>query len=537
MKSVLLILVYLCIAQLSYSFKCGHDNLFKNKTIKSIDTRKTKKTLRNLASSYEPINFYVDYSSLNVYNLVGNTYISNIKSAITQATNHFKKLLKVNNVYKIEIDEPTQCEKTLLKSKSITVDADIVIYPVILSKNDLGENVIAAASACFLDSDTGRPIAGVLYLGASYDFSKVNSADYLEMVLLHEISHILVFSSGLFDYFPNQPVYKKQIVNGVERKLINSTAVLKMARQHFGCDSLSGLELEDQGGVGSVGSHWESRIMLGDYMISTDYDETVISDITLALFEDSGWYQVSYYSGGLFRFGKDQGCSFLNEKCVKDGVVTFSKEFCNQPNEGKCLPGHISKGICYIVEYTEPLPSEYRYFAKSTQGGFFPADYCPVAIAYSADNYYYASSCRYGKKGQYPSGLEEVIGESSICIESSLTKKNDASLSYYKNTFRSICHAVKCNTEKQEIIITIGSTSVSCPRGTETVTVDGYDGKIKCPDYARICGSTVWCNDPLDCINKKSASSIVGDKINSSSNLLLSPSTIFIIIALVLSYI
>ena len=39
-------------------------------------------------------------------------------------------------------------------------------------------------------------------------------------------------------------------------------------------------------------------------MISADYTDVVISDIILALFEDTGLYKVNYYTGGLFRFGK-----------------------------------------------------------------------------------------------------------------------------------------------------------------------------------------------------------------------------------------
>ena len=54
--------------------------------------------------------------------------------------------------------------------------------------------------------------------------------------------------------------------------------------------------------------------MLSDYIIYTDYLDLVISDITLALFEDSGFYKVNYYSGGLFKFGKNKGCSFFHNK-------------------------------------------------------------------------------------------------------------------------------------------------------------------------------------------------------------------------------
>ena len=103
--------------------------------------------------------------------------------------------------------------------------------------------------------------------------------------------------------------------------------------------------MENQGGKGSVGSHWEARYMLGDYMISTDYSEIVISDITLAYFEDTGFYKVNYYTGGLFRFGKNKGCSFLEEECVSnDGELTlFPNEFCTKPGAYFCGSSHLSR--------------------------------------------------------------------------------------------------------------------------------------------------------------------------------------------------
>ena len=471
----------------------------------------TTKKLRNLDSSYHPIKIHIDYNSLNSRNLVNSSYIDNIKSVITETTNHLAMLLQVKNDYQVQINNPSKCDYTIITTQPLNVDADIVIFPVILSQSQLGESVIAAASACFIDARTRRPIAGILFLGSSYDFSRANSNQYLEMVLLHEITHILAFSSVLFEFFPNQPVYANQTINGVNRKLLTTPEVVKRAQNHFGCDNITGVELENQGGLGSVGSHWEARLMLGDYMISTDYDETVISDITLALFEDSGWYKVNYYSGGLFRYGKNQGCTFLEEKCIKNGVPTF-EEFCNTPNKGKCLPGNISKGKCYIVNYSNPIPAEYRYFSSDIAGGFMPADYCPVALPQEDIKYYIPSSCKYGKKDQYLSAPEEVIGDSSICIESSLTIKDYLNVPLYNNNFKAMCHQVSCNKENQEIIITIGTTTVSCPRGTSTITVPGYDGKIKCPDYSRICGGSEWCNDPIECINKKSLTVKIEEK-------------------------
>ena len=66
--------------------------------------------------------------------------------------------------------------------------------------------------------------------------------------------------------------------------------------------------------MGSALSHWEQRILLGDYMGAVIYqEEMVISEITLALLEDSGWYKINYYTGGLMRFGKNKGCDFMKK--------------------------------------------------------------------------------------------------------------------------------------------------------------------------------------------------------------------------------
>jgi hypothetical protein len=138
---------------------------------------------------------------------------------------------------------------------------------------------------------------GFVLLNEKYSYTKNNAKDYLTMLLLHEISHVLVFSDSLYNLFNYKGnVTTTKIINGIERKLITTSKVKSIASQHFNCSSIVGVELENQGGNGSEGSHWEARVMLGDYMISTDYPEIVISDITLALFEDSGWYEVNYYT-------------------------------------------------------------------------------------------------------------------------------------------------------------------------------------------------------------------------------------------------
>ena len=47
------------------------------------------------------------------------------------------------------------------------------------------------------------------------------------------------------------------------------------------CDSLDGAELEDGGGAGTVGSHWENRLFDGDVMNGQISDYMTVTPLTL----------------------------------------------------------------------------------------------------------------------------------------------------------------------------------------------------------------------------------------------------------------
>eukprot|EP00854_Cymbomonas_tetramitiformis_P003386 gene3386-4262_t len=70
-------------------------------------------------------------------------------------------------------------------------------------------------------------------------------------------------------------------------------AVRDAARRHFGCDDLAGAELENQPTSAGrlLGSHWEMRLFNGEVMNPAFFVTPFISEVTLAFFEDSGWYQ------------------------------------------------------------------------------------------------------------------------------------------------------------------------------------------------------------------------------------------------------
>ena len=138
------------------------------------------------------------------------------------------------------------------------------------------------------------------------------------------------------------------------------------------------------------------------------------------------------------------------------------------------------------------------------KGGLNNTEYCHVEDLYSEnilDETYFGSSCRYGDSLNLFKHYGEVIGNDSICFESSLVPRY--SPQPYK--WRAICYPISCDRKNKNIIVYVNDLSVVCPtQGGTLKKIKGFKGKINCPKYNMICTSEIWCNEMFDCIDKKS---------------------------------
>lgn len=80
---------------------------------------------------------------------------------------------------------------------------------------------------------------------------------------------------------------------------------------------MQGMQLENQGSSGSLGSHWERTLIQNEIMtaqaISTD---SVFTNFTIALLKDTGYYEsVRELPFDKITWGKGRGCSFVNNAC------------------------------------------------------------------------------------------------------------------------------------------------------------------------------------------------------------------------------
>lgn len=65
--------------------------------------------------------------------------------------------------------------------------------------------------------------------------------------------------------------------------------------------------------------------------------DSSFSNITLSFLEDTGWYTIDYSKADEFKFGKNMGCNFINEKCIQNSVSLFPWYFTTNLDHDGCV--------------------------------------------------------------------------------------------------------------------------------------------------------------------------------------------------------
>jgi Leishmanolysin len=137
----------------------------------------------------------------------------------------------------------------------------------------------------------------------------------------HEFTHILGFSN---DLFPNYVVPGSTQKRGINQVVGSTTIsgqrfttivlpeVLSYAKSFFGCPNLAGVPIENDGGEGSAGSHWEKTFLPQEYMNPTVENPGYISDFTMNLLRGSGWYKIDSGAVQHYDWGQGSGCGHFN---------------------------------------------------------------------------------------------------------------------------------------------------------------------------------------------------------------------------------
>jgi hypothetical protein len=212
-----------------------------------------------------------------------------------------------------------------------------------------------------------------------------------------------------------------------------------------------------------------------------------MSSLTFALLQDTGWYQVSSAYETLM-WGYQQGCNFVNSKCISAGVASNSQYFCTSASVKSCDYLRSGYGPCGVGTYTQAIDTAFQYFANPAQGGTDQlADFCPSTVVYN--NRVCGNPASQLSAAQNAAG--EVFGGSSKCFESTLLSPRFSSSGLVTGCYQYNC---VCTAGVTSIDITVcsdvGSNACSTQRCTTAgaaLSFTGYSGSITCPPINQIC--------------------------------------------------
>ncbi|GAB4852089.1 hypothetical protein Ancab_016279 [Ancistrocladus abbreviatus] len=380
-------------------------------------------------------------------------------------------------------------------------NADLVL--LVTTRPTTG-NTLAWAVACERDQ-WGRAIAGHVNVAPRHLTAEAETL--LSATLIHEVMHVLGFDPHAFAHFRDERKRRRtQVVQqAMDERLgrmvtrVVLPRVIMHSRYHYGAfsENFTGLELEDGGGRGTSGSHWEKRLMMNEIMTGSVDTHSVVSTMTLALLEDSGWYKADYSMADRLDWGRNQGTEFVTSPCNQ----WKGSYHCNNTQLSGCTYNREAEGYCPIVSYSGDLPQWARYFPQANKGGQSSlADYCTYFVAYSD------GSCTDINSARAPDRmLGEVRGSNSRCMASSLVRTGFVRGSMTQGNG---CYQHRCVNNTLEVAV--DGMWKACPEAGGPVPFPGFNGELICPAYHELCSKLLLpvsgqclnsCNFNGDCMN------------------------------------
>ena len=538
-------------------------------------------TLTN-ATRFQPLRITFNTEALDLQrNSLNGQQIDFIKNTILPRTgDYWSKALKVVRVQdKLKINPGELANRQFCGDSEFArvpashisdgiPDVDMILYvsgqP---STRFCGPTTLAVAVACNFDQ-FDRPTAGAInfcldqvILDADGTASQAIIDDNVD-VAIHEAAHVLGMSSNSYRFFwdpntgkprtsrefktstvtcvdgvtrtlilPNENTMKFFVAkNGQRHASIVTEKVRAVARNQFNCQILAGGQLENQptGTSSCTGDHWDERLFYPEALSGVISPTTnILSPLTLALMEDSGWYQASYEMSKVSPWGHNATCSFVSNNCLTLDASTgetivpdYGKGyFCTKPSERGCAPSHHYKMACTVIDYSLFFPprlpdDKFVYFPNQpSQGGPRQADYCPLFGSTYAGLKPEELDCRDPNNKDLINLYSESYGSDSMCFETSSGEGRCYQSKCILNDFKLKVNVrgqwYTCNHDFERISVRVAggtiSTTLTCPR-LSSACPDMYcpvncAGRGKCNFSKDLNGTvrpTCECFDPKD---------------------------------------
>ncbi|XP_033624458.1 leishmanolysin-like peptidase [Asterias rubens] len=452
-------------------------------------------------------------------------------------------------------ESQSQCKQSGGETGPGVADTDFILYVTAEMTSDcLIEDTTAHASFCQLEATLDRPIAGYINLCPSALSTDPSHRTMQLTTVQHEIIHSLGFTAALYAFYhdseglpftPRDPSglppfseslglyqWSDRVIKELKRTdwdvrggqithtihTMVTPNVRREARAHFDCPVMVGMEVENNGGYGTKLTHFEKRLLENEAMTGTHTHERVFSRLTLAVLEDTGWYQPNYDMADPLDWGKGLGCDFVRKSCKywmdkqresQEKLSPFCDVIREEPFTLTCSVGRKSVALCNLHQYSTDLDPKYQYFDSlpgvssedlAKYGGTSElADYCPFHQQF---NYKEPSGAKKSTTCQIsantPSRSENVAAEyygmGSTCVEHGVAWRQSQCDQYQaQQTWGAGCYQYSCG--KDGLKITIEGVNYLCSWEGQSIAIRVtsseylHTGKIVCPSCQELCGS------------------------------------------------
>ncbi|OHT05276.1 hypothetical protein TRFO_27033 [Tritrichomonas foetus] len=370
------------------------------------------------------------------------------------------------------------------------------------------KSTLASASSVAHDANTHRPIQGVININLQSvpnepsDISTPGRRDFFE-VCFHEICHVLGIAEDDYQYWrdENGQPYTNVPINitfpGRARNslIFNSPAAHEAVKAKYGVEEFidvnghrhrSGIEMEDEGGHGTAVCHLESRTYFTELMSAYFYDYAYISNLTLALLKDTGWYDVDFSVAEPYPYGDYR--SILGE------TEPFRDFLSKSPSES--FPKHYFPEGKYFTYVGYPPSCSYDHRFP----GYYDLVKCMGRYEQYCNQYFTLTD----KNGERYFSLSNLLADGiplsllttdSICPRQVTVdgRKEDTycSVAIDSGLETSLCFPMWCTGN--ELFVHAGGSVVKCEQKFQEIVANDTM-TIICPDPKVVCGYIQFSN-------------------------------------------
>lgn len=508
---------------------CIHNKIVSNHTLKLISANKNfiKKNSKTKFSQKLKIttnssgsDFEVQFDWSKASNLGNNDELSYLRNVIfTKISRLLKLIFKVRHEPNFEFDEDYDegsitCVDGVKFSNLFLKHFDGGLGIIVTFQGTKEDGFLAWSTACALEGESSRPNFGQLNINPAY--LDVNNFRALSDTLIHEIFHIMGFSPTLIPFFVDDnlkyvPLSDTVELNNSKSRIvgIKSPTVLSVARKHYNCPYIKSVNLENEGGEGSIGAHWERNILMNEIMTASEISSSRISQFTLAFMQDTGWYNSNFEYAEHFTYWKSVGCKYnfnldFTELLEKEGSmdnISWMPNECNIAKQSGCFYDYTHQGECHKdsfmgngndSRFTSFLEDKYRYYSM-------PSDSCVNTALFKA-------------KGI----LKEEYGSSMRCFVGSLNRQGvfqTKKINFHSQG--SFCFSSKCisnedSSPTNQVEISIADNNFYCKAKNQSLKINvdlkeeksQITGHINCPDPEDFCLHEPKCRADCEIVGR-----------------------------------